>query len=78
MAEQIVKTLQQRPNRLVIVLIGQGHIHRDGVPGRVARRLNSHHPRSHPVQQISVMLNPSKSEPPEPEDTIADYFWYSP
>lgn len=75
MAESIAKTLKQNPNALIVVLAGQGHLfYGDGIPNRVARRLNPD--RSTPIRQLSILLNPSDDL--KTDRTIADYFWYSP
>jgi uncharacterized iron-regulated protein len=71
MAERIAQILQQQPQSLVVVLLGQGHVvYGDGVPNRVVRR----QPK---VNQVSLLLNPSTNLQKETEQKIADYFWYS-
>lgn len=75
MAERIAQILEQQPQNLVVVLLGQGHVlYGHGVPSRVARRQPE-------VVQVSVVLNPSEELQREtatkPETEIADYFWYS-
>jgi uncharacterized iron-regulated protein len=85
MAERIATTLQKHPDRLVVVLVGQGHVlYGDGIPDRVARRAGTEGFLRRPLRQRSVLLNPA----PETQqiDTasretiptrIADYFWNS-
>jgi len=82
MAERIAQVVQQRPDSLVVVLAGQGHLlYGYGIPQRVARRLPG-------VRQITVLLNPNPEiraqvkERDEPAIDlsvapawIADYFW---
>ena len=78
MAERITQTLQQRPGTLVVVLVGQGHIlYGDGIPARVARRLQGGQPRSRPLTQWSVLLN-ADDPTPQSRPPLADYIWYSP
>jgi uncharacterized iron-regulated protein len=72
MAEQIAQTLRQRPNSLMVVLVGQGHLVGGyGIPDRVARRF----PSRPSFRQISILLNPD----PElrQQQDVADYFWFS-
>jgi uncharacterized iron-regulated protein len=74
MAERIAQVLQKSGTQIV-VLVGQGHlIYGDGLPTRVARRLN---PTQSNFTQISVLLNPSAELRAE-SGAIADYFLYSP
>jgi uncharacterized iron-regulated protein len=77
MAERIAQTLQQQPEALVVVLVGQGHIlYGDGIPKRVARRFQPTRSRA-TLTQISLLLN---AESPEVrrDRQIADYIWSSP
>jgi uncharacterized iron-regulated protein len=72
MAEGIAQSLQQQPDRLVVVMVGQGHLtYGDGIPNRVRRRLEQTGDRA-PVQ-VSLLLNPAQDLGQDP--TIADYFW---
>lgn len=76
MAERIAQTLQQQPGTLVVVLVGQGHIlYGDGIPERVARRVQATRSRA-TLTQISLLLN---VEAPEirRDRQIADYIWFS-
>ncbi|MGA7937892.1 MAG: ChaN family lipoprotein [Kovacikia sp.] len=74
MAERIAQIIQQTPEVLVVVLIGQGHlIYGNGFPARVARRLQSIQPN---LTQVSVLLNPPAEVSGE-KGTGAEYFWYS-
>lgn len=75
MADAIATTLQRSPNALIVVLAGQGHIlYGQGIPQRVARRLNPQ--RQTPLQQVTVLLNPDPSLKAKPG--MADLFWHSP
>ena len=87
MAERIAVTLQKRPDTLIVVLVGQGHvIYGDGIPARVARRAGTAGFLRRPLRQRSLLLNPSQEMQKErnsaiPEgivSRIADYFWNSP
>ncbi len=76
MAERIAQTLQQQPETLVIVLVGQGHLlYGDGIPQRVARRFNQMSWRSRPLSQASVLLN--LDTPMQSDRHIADFSWHS-
>lgn len=84
MAERIAQILRRQPNTLVVVLVGQGHLlYGDGIPSRVARRINQIRSRSTPLTQVSVLLNPPDSLKSEKNTAsggdrlIADYFYYS-
>ncbi|MCL6433690.1 MAG: ChaN family lipoprotein, partial [Leptolyngbyaceae cyanobacterium HOT.MB2.61] len=71
MAERIARSLQQEPKRLVVVLVGQGHvIYGEGIPSRVARRVPK-------VSQVSILLNPSEEFQSQQDKAIADYFWFT-
>jgi uncharacterized iron-regulated protein len=76
MAERIAQTLQQKPKALVVVLVGQGHIlYGDGIPARVARRMQGS--RSRPsFTQISLLLN-AEIPPTLYNCPGADYIWYT-
>jgi len=78
MAERIAQQLQRRPQTLVIVFVGQGHLfYGDGIPSRVARRL----PRlsnGKPLVQHSVLINPPDELQKQTGGAIADYFWHAP
>ena len=77
MAERIAQTLQQQPEALIVVLVGQGHIlYGDGIPTRVARRVQSTRSRS-TLNQISLLLNVDAPEMRR-DRQIADYLWSSP
>jgi uncharacterized iron-regulated protein len=80
MAEQIVKTIRQSPDSLMVVLVGQGHVlYGEGIPQRVARRMNGVGVnRQRPLEQRSLLLNPSADIEVGSDGTITDYFWYSP
>jgi uncharacterized iron-regulated protein len=68
MAERIAQVVQQQPDTLMIVLVGQGHLlYGDGIPDRVARRIPS-------VQQVSILLNPAVELKQSSDRPIADYF----
>ncbi|MBW4581481.1 MAG: ChaN family lipoprotein [Tildeniella nuda ZEHNDER 1965/U140] len=74
MAERIAQTLQQQPGTLVVVLVGQGHIlYGDGIPKRVARRVQGIRSRT-PLTQISLLLNADVPEIRR-DRQIADYIW---
>ncbi|NJM45094.1 MAG: ChaN family lipoprotein [Alkalinema sp. RU_4_3] len=63
MAHRITQAATQTPNRLIVVLVGQGHLLKDyGIPARVARRLPN-------IQQRVVLLNPAD------RSMAADYHW---
>jgi uncharacterized iron-regulated protein len=79
MAEQIAATLQKYPERLVVVLAGQGHlIYGDGIPDRVARRM-ALASKTRSLQQLTVLLNPTPDAIAEAktnrEEPISDYLW---
>mgnify|MGYP002777206891 CR=1 FL=1 len=72
MAEAIVQQLQRRPDRSMVVLVGQGHLlYGDGIPGRVQRRLSQRLGR--PLRQVTVLLNPATEL--RSQTDVADYFW---
>ncbi len=91
MADRIASTLQKHPDTLIVVLVGAGHVlYGDGIPNRVARRAGVEGFLRRPVQQRSVLLNPSEDmrKPISPANVsriagrstglpsgIADYFW---
>lgn len=75
MADAIATAVRRSPQSLVVVLAGQGHIlYGDGIPDRVARRLNPQ--QTAPLRQVTVILNPPENL--QPETGMADLFWYSP
>ncbi|MBM0740541.1 ChaN family lipoprotein [Phormidium sp. CLA17] len=77
MADRIAFTLQKRPDSLIVVLVGQGHVlYGDGIPNRVARRTGTEGFLRRPVQQRSVLLNPPQDMQKQ-ENPAADYFWNS-
>ncbi|MEB3291639.1 MAG: ChaN family lipoprotein [Synechococcales bacterium] len=72
MAERISQILQQQPDRLVVVLAGQGHVWEGhGIPRRVARRLS----RSANLQQSIILLTPDAELLQQLTPTSADYLW---
>jgi uncharacterized iron-regulated protein len=75
MAEAIAQLWLKDPKRKIVVLVGQGHLlFGDGIPSRVARRLNA--AARQDWKQYSVLINPSeevKNLPARP----ADFFWFS-
>ncbi len=77
MADRLAQAVQQTPDRLIIVLVGQGHlIYHDGIPNRVKRRL-----ASKPLQQTTILLNPDPSWATIEATTqqpIADILWSTP
>ena len=76
MADRIASTLQKRPDTLIVVLVGQGHVlYGDGIPNRVARRAGTNGFLRRPVQQRSLLLNPSQDIQKQAGSAIADYFW---
>ena len=74
MADRIAQAVQQNPDRLIVVLVGQGHLfYHDGIPNRVARRL-----KNKSIKQTTILLNPDPSGPPlEPttKQPIGDILW---
>ena len=76
MADRIASTLQKRPDTLIVVLVGQGHVlYGDGIPNRVARRAGTNGFLRRPLQQRSLLLNPSQDMQKQAGSAIADYFW---
>ncbi|WP_231948397.1 ChaN family lipoprotein [Phormidesmis priestleyi] len=74
MADRVSQFLQANPKTQVVVLAGQGHIvYGDGIPSRVARRMQGAKRRSR-VQSL-ILLNPPEEVTAPSERTIADYFW---
>ncbi len=77
MADRIVQAVQQNPDRLIVVLVGQGHLfYHDGIPNRVTRRL-----KNKSIKQTTILLNPDPSGPPiEPttQQPIGDILWNTP
>jgi uncharacterized iron-regulated protein len=76
MADRIVHTLKANPDRLIIVLVGHGHLlYHDGIPNRVTHRL-----KTTPFKQTTILLNPDPTwERLEPttKQPIADLLWNS-
>jgi len=74
MADRIAQAVQQNPDRLMVVLVGQGHLfYHDGIPNRVTRRL-----KNKSIKLTTILLNPDPSEPPfEPttKQPIGDILW---
>ncbi len=74
MAERIAQAVQQNPDRLIVVLVGQGHLfYHDGIPNRVTRRL-----KNKSIKQTTILLNPDLNGPPlEPttKQPIGDILW---
>ena len=74
MADRVSQFLQANPKTQVVVLAGQGHIvYGDGIPSRVAQRMQGAKRRSR-VQSL-ILLNPPEEVTAPSERTIADYFW---
>lgn len=72
MADRIATLHQQYPDALIVVLVGQGHIHQGyGIPRRVARRT------SQALRQVTVMLNPDTTLLKPTTPPSADYFWFT-
>ncbi len=76
MADRIAQAVQQNPDRLIVVLVGQGHLfYHDGIPNRVARRL-----KNKSIKQTTILLNLAPSEPaldPTTKQPIGDILWNS-
>ncbi len=74
MADRIAQAVHQNPDRLILVLVGQGHLfYHDGIPNRVARRL-----KDKPVKQTTILLNPDPTIPrvePITKQPIGDILW---
>ena len=74
MADRIAQAVQQNPDRLIVVLVGQGHLfYHDGIPNRVARRL-----KNKSIRQTTILLNPDPNEPPfelTTKQPIGDILW---
>ena len=74
MADRIAQAVEKNPDRLIVVLVGQGHLlYHDGIPNRVIRRL-----KNKSIKQTTILLNPDPSNPPlEPttKQPIADILW---
>jgi uncharacterized iron-regulated protein len=78
MADRLVQSVNQTPDRLIIVLVGQGHLlYHDGIPNRVKRRLSN----LKTFLQTTILLNPDPTwEQIEPttKQPIADLLWSTP
>jgi uncharacterized iron-regulated protein len=75
MAAAIAQYWLKYPDRQIVVLVGQGHvIFGEGIPSRVARRLNAAGQKK--WKQVSVLLNPSP-EIKNAASKAADFFWFS-
>ena len=74
MADRIAQAVQQNPDRLIVVLVGQGHLfYHDGIPNRVTRRL-----KNKLIKQTTILLNPDPSGPalePTTKQPIGDILW---
>lgn len=76
MAERIAQTLQQQPQTLVVVLVGQGHLlYGEGIPVRVARRMQGVRTRPS-FTQVSLLLNDQEADNLS-DRPIADYIWHN-
>ncbi len=74
MAERVSQFLRGNPKTNVVVLAGQGHIvYGDGIPSRVARRMQRTQRGS--LLQSLILLNPSPEMSTKSDRPIADYFW---
>ena len=74
MAERVSQFLRAHPKTNLVVLAGQGHlIYGDGIPSRVARRMQRSQ-RGAPVQSL-ILLNPAQEVTAKLDRPIADYFW---
>jgi uncharacterized iron-regulated protein len=79
MAEKIAQTVAQQPDRLVVVLVGKGHIEQGyGIPSRVMRRLKTRQELKQSFRQYSVYLNPTEAEKAIANPPVADFFWIYP
>lgn len=81
MADRLAQATRQNPDRLIIVLVGQGHLlYQDGIPQRVLRRVRSakFSQPFQPFQQTTILLNPDPSWDrfePSTQQPIADILW---
>ena len=74
MADRISQGLLTQPKTQIVVLAGQGHIvYGDGIPSRVARRMQT--TRRGSVSQSLILLNPPQELTAPSDRPIADYFW---
>jgi uncharacterized iron-regulated protein len=77
MADRLHQAIKQNPDRLILVLVGQGHLlYHDGIPNRVQRRVTAQ-----PLQQTTILLNPDPSWDqiePTTKQPIADILWSTP
>ncbi len=72
MAQGVAEFVKANPNRLVLVLSGQGHLlYGYGIPSRVARRLGDQ------LSQRIILLNPPTGLPIRGTagDRVADFYW---
>ncbi len=71
MAEKVAEFIDENPDYMVIVLVGQGHIvYNYGIPSRVERRLNWAE-----FKQYSVLFQSPEEDPISPHEKIADFIW---
>ncbi|NJK29182.1 MAG: ChaN family lipoprotein [Acaryochloris sp. SU_5_25] len=76
MAEKIAQTVAQQPDRLVVVVVGKGHIEQGyGIPSRVLRRFKADQALKSTFRQYSVYLNPTQEEKAIANPPVADFFW---
>jgi uncharacterized iron-regulated protein len=74
MADAIAQYWLKNRDCQVVVLVGQGHLlYGDGIPSRVARRLNT----IPNWQQHTVLLNPSSELQVPQSRPVADSFWFT-
>jgi uncharacterized iron-regulated protein len=72
MAARIAQQLRQQPDKLVVVLAGQGHlVYRYGIPDRVERRIPN------AIQQTVLLLSLDSEMPRQDQAgrAIADFVW---
>lgn len=74
MADRVTQLLRANPRTNLVVLAGQGHIvYGDGIPNRVARRMQRTQRRG--FSQSLILLNPPQEMTAKSDRPIADYFW---